>query len=103
MWENILKRKKIDFSFLKQISIKLAEKYKGRTLVRDEFLDFLESIEEIYFAKYPYLKTRRGKVLESFRKVVPRILKNRGILEVKVKVLGLEEFRQVERIYIFKE
>ena len=53
MWENILKRKKIDFSFLKQISIKLAEEYKGRTLVRDEFLDFLESIEEIYFAKYP--------------------------------------------------
>ena len=103
MWEDILKRKKMDFSFLKQISIKLAEKFKGRTLVRDEFLDFLESIEEIYFDKYPHLKTRRGKRLESFRKVVPRILKNRGILEVKTRPSGPEEYYRTERIYIFKE
>ena len=103
MWEDILKGKKIDFSFLRQISINLAEELRGRTLIKDEFLDFLESVKEVYFAKYPQIKSRHGKGLDTFRNTVPRILKKEGILEVKAKRLGPEEYRRPVRFYIFKE
>tara|TARA_S200002703_G_C3732752_1_gene225234 strand:- start:502 stop:807 length:306 start_codon:yes stop_codon:yes gene_type:complete len=101
MWEDILKRKKIDFPFLKEISINLAETVKGRTLVRDEFLDFLENIREIYLAKYP--KRGVGRKLATFKHLVPRILVKRGRLEIKLRNFGPQGFRKDEKIYIFKE
>lgn len=100
MWEDILKRgaiRKLNYSFLKQITLSVANKFKGKTLNKDEFLDFLEQIRVIYSVKHKNIP------LDRIRKTVVRILKLNNLLEVKAKKLGPEEFRKVEQFYIFKE
>lgn len=101
MWEDILKSrgyaKKLNFSFLKEVSLDLANKHKGKTLVKDEFLDFLEQIRLVYSTKHTNIP------LDRIRIPVVRILKTNNLLEVKKKRLGPEEFRREERYYIFKE
>lgn len=100
MWEDILKRggsRRLNHSFLKQITLNLANKHKGKTLIKDEFLDFLEQIRLIYSVKHTNIP------LDRIRNTVVRILKTNNLLEVKTKRLGPEEFRREEKIYIFKE
>ena len=82
---------------MKQITLSLANKFKGKTLVKDEFLDFLEQIRLIYSVKH------KGIPLDRISRVVVRILKTNNLLEVKAKRLGPEEFRRTEQFYIFKE
>jgi hypothetical protein len=100
MWEDILKAgatRKLNYSFLKQVTLSLANKFKGKTLNRDEFLDFLEQIKVVYSTEH------FGITVARIKRPIVKILKQNDLLEVKVKTLGPEEFRQVERIYIFKE
>lgn len=104
MWKDILKgrgrggkTKKLNFSFLKEVSLGLAEGFKGRTLSRDEFLDFLEQIRIVYTVKHKSIP------LDRIRTTIVTILKRNNLLEVKSKKLGPEEFRREERYYIFKE
>ena len=100
MWEDILKRgsgKKLDYSFLKQTTLSLANKFKGKTLVKDEFLDFLEQVRKDYSVKH------KSITLGRIRNAIIRILKTNNLLEIKKKRLGPEEFRRQERIYIFME
>ena len=75
----------------------MANKFKGKTLIKDEFLDFLEQIRVIYSVKH------RGISLDRIRRAIVRILKQNDLLEVKTKTFGPEEFRKVEQLYIFKE
>lgn len=101
MWEDILKARgssrKLNYSFLKQITLSLANKFKGKTLNRDEFLDFLEQIRLVYSTKHTQIP------LDRIRKTVVNILKTNNLLEVKRKRLGPEEFRRDAIFYIFKE
>ena len=101
MWEDILKARgggrKLNYSFLKQITLSLANKFKGKTLVKDEFLDFLELIKIVYSSKHTQIPIERIKI------PIVKILKQNDLLEVKMKTLGPEEFRRRERFYIFKE
>lgn len=100
MWEDILKRegaKRLNHSLLKQITLSLAKEYKGKKLVKDEFLDFLEQIRKIYSAEHKSIS------LERIRTIVVRTLKTNNLLEVKTKKLGPEEYRKKERFYIFRE
>lgn len=100
MWEDILKRSpdgKLKYAFLKQITLSLANKFKGKTLGKDEFRDFSEQVRMVYSTKHP------GISLERIKGIIVRILKANNLLEVKNKTLGPEEFRKIERIYIFKE
>tara|TARA_R100000388_G_C7120812_1_gene100887 strand:+ start:220 stop:522 length:303 start_codon:yes stop_codon:yes gene_type:complete len=100
MWEDILKRagaKRLNYSFLKQVTLGLANKFKGKTLNRDEFQDFLEQIRQVYSVKHKSISVDR------IRNIIVTILKRNDLLEVKVKLLGPEEFHREERIYIFKE
>lgn len=101
MWGNILKvgqpPKKLNFTFLKQISLNKAKDFKGKTLIKDEFLDFLESIRLVYSTKHT------GIPLDRIRTTIVRVLKQNDLLEVKMKRLGPKEYGRIERIYIFKE
>ena len=100
MWEDILKRgagRRLNHSFLKQITLSLGSKFKGKTLNKDEFLDFLEQIRLVYSTKHTNIP------LDRIRNPIVRILKTNNLLEVKTKRLGPEEYRKEERYYIFKE
>jgi len=100
MWFDILKRgaaKKLNYSFLKQITLSLANKFKGKTLIKDEFLDFLEQIRLNYSVKH------RQIPLNRIRQTITKILIRNNLLEIKRKGLGPEEYRREEKIYIFKE
>jgi len=101
MWEDILKGRgsgrKLNHSFLKQITLNLANKHKGKTLIKDEFLDYLEHIRLIYSVKHKNIPLDRISV------PVVRILKTNNLLEIKTKRLGPEEYRREEKIYIFKD
>ena len=101
MWKDILKgrgsARKLNHSFLKQLTLSLANKHKGKTLAKDEFLDFLEQIRLIYSVKHKNIPLDRISV------PVVRILKRNNLLEVKAKRLGPEEYRKEEKFYIFKE
>ena len=97
MWKNILKSqgggKKINFNFLKEVSLGLAEGFKGRTLSRDEFLDFLEQIRIVYSVKHKAIPVDR------ISGTIVRILKTNNLLEIKT----LGKNYRVIRQYIFKE
>ncbi len=101
MWKDILKSRgsarKLNYSFLKQITLSLANKFKGKTLVKDEFLDFLEQVRKDYSVKHKRI------TLGRIRNAITRILTTNNLLEIKKKRLGPEEFRNEERFYIFKE
>ena len=97
MWEDILKgqgkAKKLNFNFLKEVSLGLAERFKGRILSRDEFLDFLEQIRIVYSVRHKAIPVDR------ISHTVIKILKRNDLLEIKT----LKKNYRVIRQYIFKE
>ena len=81
MWKNILKgqgkAKKLNFNFLKEVSLGAAEGFKGKTLSRDEFLDFLKQIRRAYSVRHKAIP------LDRIQDTVIKILKQNE-LEQKI-------------------
>ena len=99
MWENVLKRRRLDYDFLKKVTIALGKKYSGETLIRDQFIDeFLESVRVMYSAKHT------GILKERIQNEVIKILKRNNMLEVKIKSVSdpVTKFTTDVRYYIFK-
>ena len=97
MWKNILKgqgkAKKLNFNFLKEVSLGAAEGFKGKTLSRDEFLDFLKQIRRAYSVRHKAIP------LDRIQDTVIKILKQNDLLEIKTLKKNYREIRK----YIFKE
>ena len=100
MWERILKRgsrKGLDYNFLKEVTLHFAKLKKGKTLTRDQYLDFLEMIRSAYSTHHTSI------TIDRIQQTVTKILKRNNLLEVeRVKGTDLEDFYREYRVYIFK-
>ena len=82
MWENVLKRggkKKLNFQFLKEITLDKVKGMKGEVLNRDEYLQFQEVIWRVYKTQH------RNIPLKRIEQSITKILVTRGLLEYKLK------------------
>lgn len=83
MWEEILKRsgrtKRLDYAFLKDVTLTKGKEIKGEVLSADEYLQLQEEIRQIYAKKHGRLS------LDRIRFIITKILKGNNLLEVKKK------------------
>lgn len=82
MWENVLKRggkKKLNFQFLKEITLDKVKGMKGEVLNRDEYLEFQEEIRQVYSAQHKNIPLKR------IEQSITKILLANDSLEYKLK------------------
>lgn len=83
MWKEILKRrgstKRLDYAFLKDITLTKGKEMKGEVLSADKYLQLQEEIRQIYTKKH------RGLPLDRIKPVITKILKGNNLLEIRSK------------------
>lgn len=70
-------RRNVNHAFLKKVALTEAEQYKGETLHKDKYLDFLEGVRKLYSAEHT------SAPLDRIKPLVTRILKLENKLEVR--------------------
>jgi len=105
MWKSILKgrgsSRGLDFKLLKRLTLLKGREMKGKTLNRDEYLQFQEVIRQVYSTQHKHITLKR------LEQTITRILKQNGLLEVKETSVaefnpdGEEIGRRSKKIYHF--
>lgn len=83
MWKGILKRRRstrgLDFKLLKRLTLLKGREMKGKTLNRDEYVQFQEVIRQVYSTQH------KNIILKRLEQTITKILKQNGLLEIKRK------------------
>ena len=105
MWKSILKgrgsSRRLDFKFLKRLTLLKGRQMKGKTLNSDEYMQFQEAIRNVYSTQHV------GIPLSRISNAITRLLKENELLEVKETSVaefnpdGEEIGRRSTRIYHF--
>jgi|TARA_R100000084_G_scaffold106566_1_gene65033 hypothetical protein len=105
MWKSILKgrgaSRRLDFKFLKRLTILKGREMKGKTLNSDEYMQFQEVIRNVYSTQHT------GIPLDRISQKITTILKTNDLLKVKTKKVpvfdadGKEIGKRENRFYHF--
>tara|TARA_R100000406_G_scaffold89743_1_gene76026 strand:- start:519 stop:836 length:318 start_codon:yes stop_codon:yes gene_type:complete len=82
MWENVLKKggkKKLNFQFLKELTLDKVKGMKGEVLNRDEYLEFKEEIRQAYSAQH------KNVPLKRIEQSITKILLANNLLEYQLQ------------------
>tara|TARA_R100000734_G_scaffold7679_1_gene6164 strand:- start:363 stop:680 length:318 start_codon:yes stop_codon:yes gene_type:complete len=82
MWEDILKGRGLNFKLLKRLTLIKGREMKGKVLTQEEYLQLQEVIRQVYSAEN---SIRQTIPLDRISKLITKILKGNGLLEVKRK------------------
>jgi len=82
MWKGILRKSGVNFKLLKRLTLLKGREMKGKVLTKEEYLQLQEVIRQVYSAEN---SIRQTIPLDRISKLITKILKENGLLEVKRK------------------